>query len=63
MEFGVYPEGDGDRLAESPGNKQTNKWTQSPCIWESVKVVCRVSGTEQVPEMRPEVEVLEGQGC
>ena len=58
-----YPEGDGDRLGEPPGSNNKDEWVQRQCAWESREVVCHMSGTEQVPEIKPEVEVLEGQRC
>lgn len=60
-----YPNGDGDRLGEPPGknNNNSNKWVQRQCARESGEVICHMSGTEQIPEIKPEVEVLEGQRC
>lgn len=58
-----YPKGDGDKLGEPPGSNNNDEWVQRQCAWESGEVVCRISGTEQVPEIKPEVEVLEGQRC
>lgn len=65
MEFGVYPiltvMGIGwENLLE---NNNNNKWVQRQCAWESGEVICHMSGTEQAPEIKPEVEVLEGQRC
>jgi len=58
-----YPKGDGDKPGEPPGSNNNDEWVQRQCAWESGEVVCRMSGTEQVPEIKPEVEVLEVQRC